>query len=56
MQHKSVILKRRAARSLEVSKEDISGYTLVQFDGGSSKKLGTGGTLIWGQDGRLLMA
>jgi hypothetical protein len=56
MTHQTLKLKRPAQVSIETLEEVPGGAYIVQFDGGTIKKLGVGGYLIWDPEGHLLVA
>ncbi len=56
MKHQDVTLKRPIQVSLELEEQTLPGKAIIQFDGGTSQGLGTGGFLVWNHYGKLLSA
>ena len=56
MLHQDVQLKRKAQVSVDVADGAHEGVAVLTFDGGSAKKLGTGGYTCWLPSGQLATA
>jgi hypothetical protein len=56
MLHKAVQLKRKQQVSASVEEVHLQGVAVLTFDGGSAKKLGTGGFTCWLPTGQLVTA
>ena len=56
MEHQAQVLKMPAQVSLDTLDNIEDATYVLQFDGGTIRKCGVGGVLVWGLSGQLLMA